>query len=634
VIEVMAKKKGRPRGKLGDAERMARMREALAARRARLAGADEGAGQGELAGSSASAPLTAVSVAVGRDSNTCPECGATLERPHRSDCPYRPTQSAQASPGREQASPAEPEIDRLRRRSFVQHFTTTFKDWFSGDSWGVWLVVAKAIFGEKLDRKERRLFTQFTGRAVPQATQAREVWLACGRRAGKDYFTAALVVFLACLRPYTFNKGELGRVMLLAVDSDQADVLYQYITELVDSIPAIARQVQSRSVKFGMRRVTFKNQVEILIKPADKRRVRGRTLIAVVCDEIAHWFSEEHHANPDTEVLAAVKPGMLGVPGAMLICISSPYRRQGTLYETDQREWGRNGSPVLFWRAATWDMRPDTPGHRLRYPTFIDELTAECERDRSFFYSEYGAEYRVDLEDYLTREQLDAVTVDRAEIQYEPGMRAFAFIDTSGGEGQDSQAFCITLRLPDGRGAVAKLVEWKPPFDSAASAKEVAEICKAYKIAKVHGDKFGGAMFASMLRQHGIGYEPTTQTATELYRGFAGAVTGKRIELLGATETAQRGINQLMRLERRQGGEKITHPEREHDDIANSIAGAALLACQVSGGGFAAGVGVMHKGYTAPRPGGRVVDSLGTMYVGNGMFRAASGEYFRDPRAS
>ncbi len=36
----MAKKKGKPRGTPGDAERMARMREALAARRARLAGAD------------------------------------------------------------------------------------------------------------------------------------------------------------------------------------------------------------------------------------------------------------------------------------------------------------------------------------------------------------------------------------------------------------------------------------------------------------------------------------------------------------------------------------------------------------------------------------------------------------------
>lgn len=557
--------------------------------------------------------------------------------------PGNATQDAQAGAGAtpasdadqaQQATKAEPEIERLRGLSFVEHFTSTFREWFSGDSWGVWFVVAKAIFGEKLTPKEKRLFTQHTGRTIAQSTPAREVWLACGRRAGKDYFSAALVVFLACLRPYTFSKGELGRVMLLAVDQDQADVLYTYITSLVDSIPAIKRQVVRRSVKFGVKRIEFRNHVEILIKPADKRRVRGRTLIAVVADEVAHWFSEEHHANPDSEVLGAIKPGMLGVPGAMLICISSPYRRQGMLYDTDKAQWGQNGSPVLFWRAATWDMRPDTPGHRLRYPTFMAELRAESERDRSFFLSEYGGEYRVDLEDYLTREQLDAVTVDRAGIPYETGLRAYAFIDTSGGEGQDSQAFCIAVTRPGGAAAIAVLREWRPPFDSAASAREVAVICHAYKIHKVRGDKFGGAMFASMLRQHGISYDPETRPATELYRGFAGAVTGKLVELLGAGDAAQRGLVQLMRLERRQGGDKITHPDREHDDVANAIAGATLMACKPPSGGFVPGAVVTHKDYTKSDHGGRVVDALGTQYVGGGTFRAASGETFRDPRCS
>jgi hypothetical protein len=38
---------------------------------------------------------------------------------------------------------------------------------------------------------EMATFTQFTGRTIAQSTPAREVWLACGRRAGKDYFTRA-----------------------------------------------------------------------------------------------------------------------------------------------------------------------------------------------------------------------------------------------------------------------------------------------------------------------------------------------------------------------------------------------------------------------------------------------------------
>ncbi len=519
------------------------------------------------------------------------------------------------APGAGTASPGSSSL------TFVECFDTVFRDWFAGDSWGVWRVVAKSIFGEPLEPAELERFTKHTGRTIAQSTPAREVWLCCGRRAGKDYFVAALVVWLACVRRYRFSTGELGRVMLLAVDSDQADILYTYVTELVDSIPQFKRLVVRRSVKFGMRRIEFKTGTEILIKPADKRRVRGRTIVAVVADEVAHWFSEEHHANPDKEVLRALRPGMLGVPGAMLIAISSPYRRQGELYETDQRVWGRNNEPTLFWRAATWEMR---------YPMFYTELCAELDRDLSFFKSEYGAEYRVDLEDYLTREQLDAVTVDRTEIPFQVGMRCHAFIDTSGGEGQDSQALCITVELGDQRGAVARLIEWRPPFDSAASARQVAELCREYKIAKVCGDKFGGAMFSSMLKTHGIGYDPETRTATELYRGFASVVTGKKVELLGAGATAQRALAQLMRLERRHGGEKITHPDREHDDVANAIAGAALLACRPSG--FDPIPIAPWNRTTARTPAGPVVDSLGTRYVGDGTFIAKSGERFRDPR--
>jgi len=148
----------------------------------------------------------------------------------------------------------------------------------------------------------------------------------------------------------------------------------------IETAPRPQDRVIKRSVKFGMRRTEFSTGVEILIKVADKRRVRGRTVVAVVADEVAHWFSEEHHSNPDVEVLNAIRPGMLGVPGALLIGISSPYRRAGELFETDQRVWAKNGSPILFIRAATWVMRPDTPDHHARYPTFTAELEAERER--------------------------------------------------------------------------------------------------------------------------------------------------------------------------------------------------------------------------------------------------------------
>src|SRR5262249_42492093 len=212
--------------------------------------------------------------------------------------------------------------------------------------------------------EEREFYKEHTGREINPTNTAREVWLEIGRRGGKNWFTAALVVWLACVRKVSFQKGELGRVMLLAAGMDPADVAFQYIESLIASRPEWASMVVKRTAKYNQRRLELTNRVEILIKPADKRRIRGRTLLAAICDEIAHWWNDETHANPDTEVLKALRPAMLGVPGAMLLCISSPYRRKGAMFEARKRWWGKDRvqigeemrpSRVLFWNAATWD---------------------------------------------------------------------------------------------------------------------------------------------------------------------------------------------------------------------------------------------------------------------------------------
>ena len=47
-------------------------------------------------------------------------------------------------------------------------------------------------------------------------------------------------------------------------------------------------------------------------------------------DEIAYLPTDES-ATPDKEILNALRAGMATVPGSLLICISSPYARRGTL---------------------------------------------------------------------------------------------------------------------------------------------------------------------------------------------------------------------------------------------------------------------------------------------------------------
>src|SRR5580700_4975679 len=87
--------------------------------------------------------------------------------------------------------------------------------------------------------------------------------------------------------------------------------------------------------------IDLKNGVTIEILTASFRTVRGYTLIAALCDEIAFWRSDES-ANPDSEIIGAIRPAMATIPGAMLLCASSPYARRGELYQTFRRYHGQD----------------------------------------------------------------------------------------------------------------------------------------------------------------------------------------------------------------------------------------------------------------------------------------------------
>jgi predicted DNA-binding transcriptional regulator AlpA len=88
--------------------------------------------------------------------------------------------------------------------------------------------------------------------------------------------------------------------------------------------------------------------------------VRGYTFAAVLCDELAFWRSDDS-ANPDDEIISAVRPGMLTIPNAMLLCASSPYARRGALWDAHQTYFGKDDPEVLVWQAATTVMNPTVP---------------------------------------------------------------------------------------------------------------------------------------------------------------------------------------------------------------------------------------------------------------------------------
>ena len=148
------------------------------------------------------------------------------------------------------------------------------------------------------------------------------------------------------------------------------------------------------------------------MRSANSARLRGLTYIGCCADELAHWFTDEGYANPDTAVLGAVRPAML-TTGGMLFMASSPWGRRGELWDTFNRHFGAKGKPdILVCRATTTQFNPNISQ---------ETIDAELERDPELNAAEYLAQFRSDLEAYVRLEAVEAC-ISRGWFEREPHM--------------------------------------------------------------------------------------------------------------------------------------------------------------------------------------------------------------------
>ena len=239
---------------------------------------------------------------------------------------------------------------------------------------------------------------------------------------------------------------------------------------------------------------------------ASFRSTRGYTIVAALLDELAFWRGEES-SDPDTEILAAIKPGMATIPGAMLLCASSPYARRGALWETYRKHFGKDGDPVLIWQAPTRTMNSTVP------QSVID---AAMEADPSSASAEYMAEFRSDIEGFVTREVAEAcVPVGVFERMPLTALRYFGFVDPSGGS---NDAFTLGIAHRENENVLLDCVrEVRPPFSPEAVIGEFATTFKSYRITRIIGDRYAGEFPREIFRKLGIIYEPSQKPKSDLY---------------------------------------------------------------------------------------------------------------------
>jgi hypothetical protein len=229
-----------------------------------------------------------------------------------------------------------------------------------GDSWRNWRTILIAANGEELTEDELEIFRKFTG-GRPEAPKKRvnELWCPIGRRGGKSRAMAAEAVYRGALCEHNLARGEKGRVLLIAQDKAAAKVSLDYVEGCLDSTPMLRQLIKERKRE----ELALTNGVVIEVRAPTLRGVRGVTCVAVIADEIAFWRSEES-ANPDVEILHAVRPTLLTTRGP-LFAISSPYARRGALWETYRRNYGPEGDPlILVAQGTSRDFNPNIAARR------------------------------------------------------------------------------------------------------------------------------------------------------------------------------------------------------------------------------------------------------------------------------
>lgn len=431
-----------------------------------------------------------------------------------------------------------------------------------------WFAFLAALFALPMDDEQFALYRKHTGRNALPIDPSQEAWLIVGRRGGKSFFMALVAVYLACFRSYReyLAPGERATILVIAADRKQARIIVRYVRAMLTQIPLLAKLLVAQTTES----FDLANAVTIEVGTASFRSTRGYTFAAVLGDEVAFWRTGDEAANPDFEILDAVRPGMATIPTSMLILASSPYARRGALFDAWRRYWGKDDTP-LVWRAATREMNPSLPQR------VIDEA---MERDAASAKAEYLAEWRDDIEAFVSLDVVERCI--RTDLPVRRPTKAdagsyFAFVDPSGGSADSMTLAIAHLDKREDLIFLDAVQEIKPPFSPDAAVKQFADFLKQYDVSWVEGDRYGGEWPREAFHKRGIEYRTAELTRSELYLALLPKLNSETVDLLDDRKL----VNQLVALERRvaRGGrESIDHPPGGHDDVANAVAGVINMA--------------------------------------------------------
>ena len=441
---------------------------------------------------------------------------------------------------------------------------------FLGDdlsSWKGWLTCLRAIHGLPItSRFGKDFIQQYTGRdpALLPADGFDTALFLTGRRSGKSRMAAVIGAYEAVLGGHEskLSKGERGVVPIISVTRAQSRVVKNYLSSIFETPLLKAEVVDNQREGFTLRNG---NRIEILA--GDFRTVRGYTLLAAIVDEAAFFGTDtDSKVKSDTELVRALKPSLATVSGRCIL-LTSPYAQLGYCWNAYKKHFGNDASKVLVINGPSRAFNPKLP------QKVVDDALAD---DYAAAQSEFLGLFRTDVGLLVPRELVEALVIrNRIELLKHPDIRHSAFCDVSGGR---ADASAIAIAHKDGRKVVLDFARvWKSPSNPYQVIGEMAHVLRRYGCRKVVGDNYSAEFVAAAFKAVGISYDKAELPKSALYLELLPRLCSGEIELLDNPML----IDQLAKLERRTraGGKDIVdHPPGSHDDLANAVAGVAVVA--------------------------------------------------------
>ena len=400
----------------------------------------------------------------------------------------------------------------------------------------------------------------------------REGTVIVGRRGGKsDKLASNISIYEACFRDHSkhLSVGEEGYVLCLS-QTMRTKVVFRYILGKLENSPILSTMLAGPP---KAEEIPLTNGITIACYPCSFKAVRGLTVVACVCDEIAFWNVEG--VNPDSEVVATVRPGMATIPYARMIKISSPYIKAGELWNDYSERDNMEG--IFVVRASTIVLNP----------TAREYLEREKKRDPVNFPREYLGLFAEGSETFLPHAAIKGCTVpDRTEIEYRPQFYYKASLDAA----FKSDRFTFGIAHRDGDIRKIDVVRgWEGTREKPISLEEVIEeidsLCKRYRIGLVVGDQYCATPIRESLGRKNITFLETQTGGKERRKAYLTLkmlILQSQVELLDHKETTRELEN--LEIRRSSGGNfTVGHPRHgSHSDDYSDV--VALCVGQLEGG--------------------------------------------------